>query len=188
MLGPAERHRPDFSRPVLVTFANQGLGRLTRLARVARCWLEVPKPVESALSRLRYRWAGCSQGNPMPPCIWTHSSAAWTATSPHWALARATATGVSSSPSARQAGAARAGARGLVDAPPQVGQPVLEPLERADRAGELAPLLDVGDGHLQALLGHAQLLGGQPGRARDQAEAERVRRRCAGRDRPGLGV
>ena len=50
---------------------------------------------------------------------------------------------------------------GLGHRHPQVGQPVLERLERADRPGELPPLLQVGDGHLQAPLGHPELLGGE---------------------------
>src|ERR1700684_3025769 len=196
MLGPAQLHRPGFDGPVLAPYGrppHHAPGRVTRSARAARWWLEVPKPIESALARLRYRWAGCSQVKPIPPCICTHSSAAWTATSPQCALASAPATGVSSLPSARQAAAYRAAARAWVISthrsasrclrpwneptgrargrgapPPRAGQRVLEALERAHRPGELPPLLHVGHGQLQALLGHPELLGGQAGRARDQ--------------------
>ena len=47
----------------------------------------------------------------MPPCSCTHSCAARVAASPQAALARATATGASASPSARQAAAYRDAAR-----------------------------------------------------------------------------
>ena len=56
-------------------------GRLTRDARAARCASGVPNPIESAFARLRYKCAVCSQVKPMPPCICTHSCAAFTATS-----------------------------------------------------------------------------------------------------------
>ena len=74
---------------------------------------------------------------------------------------------------------------GLADGHPQVRGAVLQRLERADRAGELVPLLQVGDGHLQAALSHPQLLGGQhrgPGGQRGDYGAVRVR---AGGQRPG---
>ncbi len=113
-----------------------------------------PVPVRRAerratrlLARLSSRCAGCSQVKPIPPCSCTHSCAACTAASPQAALARATATGMSGSPSARQAAAYLGGGPGLGHRDPHVGQPVLERLERAHRAGELAPFLDVGDGH-----------------------------------------
>ena len=47
----------------------------------------------------------------MPPCNWTHSCAACTAASEQYALARATAMGVSGAPEARQAAAYRDAAR-----------------------------------------------------------------------------
>ena len=56
-------------------------GRLTRDASAARCASGVPNPIESAFARFRYKCAGCSQVKPMPPCICTHSCAAFTATS-----------------------------------------------------------------------------------------------------------
>ena len=56
-------------------------GRLTRDASAARCASAVPKAIESALARFRYRCAGCSQVKPIPPCNCTHSCAACTATS-----------------------------------------------------------------------------------------------------------
>jgi hypothetical protein len=49
----------------------------------------------------------------------------------------------------------------LGDGHPQVGQPVLEGLEGAHRAGELMPFLQVGHRHVQAPLGHAELFGGE---------------------------
>ena len=64
-----------------VLFAGHGVGRLTRDASAARCASGVPKAIESAFARFRYRCAGCSQVKPMPPCICTHSWAASTATS-----------------------------------------------------------------------------------------------------------
>ena len=57
----------------------------------------------------------------------------------------------------------------LGDRDPQVGQPVLDRLEAADRAGELVPFLDVGDRHLQASVGQAELLGGEDPGARRAA-------------------
>ena len=50
----------------------------------------------------------------MPPCIWTHSSAAFTAASQQAAFAKATATGVSESAAARQPAAYLAAARAWV--------------------------------------------------------------------------
>ena len=74
----------------------------------------MPKVTEAALARLRYRWAGCSQVKPMPPCSWTISSAASTAASQQADLASAIATGVSGSSSARQAAAYLDAARASV--------------------------------------------------------------------------
>ena len=53
----------------------------------------VPSASASALARLRYRCAGCSQVKPIPPCSCTHSSAACTATAEQYAWASAAATG-----------------------------------------------------------------------------------------------
>ena len=107
------------------------------------------------------RCAGCSQVKPIPPCSWTHSCAACTRRRrcrPPWPGPPRPAVGVA----VGQAGGRVPGrGPGLGHAHPHVGQPVLEGLERADRAGELVPFLDVGDGHLQAPLGHAELLGGE---------------------------
>ena len=59
-------------------------------------------------------------------------------------MASATATGASGSPAGQAVGGVPGGGPGLGHADPQVGQPVLERLERADRPGELPPLLHVG--------------------------------------------
>ena len=83
-------------------------------ASTARCRSGVPNAIAPLLARLSSRCAGCSQVNPIPPCICTHSCAACTAASPQAALARAIATGVSGSPSARQAAAYLAAARAWV--------------------------------------------------------------------------
>ncbi len=51
---------------------------------------------------------------------------------------------------------------------PDVGEPVLESLERADRAAELVALLEVGDGGVETPLGEAELLGREQPRGRPQ--------------------
>src|SRR6185437_13694876 len=91
-----------------------GAGRLTKAARVSRWAAGVPKVTEAAFARLRYRWAGCSQVKPIPPCSCTHSCAAATAASQHADLASATATGASGKSAARQAAAYLDAARAWV--------------------------------------------------------------------------
>src|SRR5665811_1021499 len=82
--------KPSPSAPSIVLAGTRGglqndqagtTGRPTSSPRRSRCAPAVPKAIWSALARLRYRCAGCSQVIPIPPCSWTHSSAAFTATS-----------------------------------------------------------------------------------------------------------
>src|SRR5256886_969201 len=65
---------------------------------------------------------------------------------------------------------------------PQLGEPVLEPLERADRPAELVPRLQVLDGRVEAPLRDAELLAGQQdcaGRACRPDRAGHQPARCA---------
>ncbi len=59
----------------------RGYGAGSSISAATVSWWRpaVPYTSASALARFRYRCAGCSQVMPMPPCNWTHSSAAWTA-------------------------------------------------------------------------------------------------------------
>jgi len=55
-----------------------------------------PNSSSDDLARLKYRWAGCSQVNPMPPWIWMFSAAEWKYASEHYALASDATDGSSS--------------------------------------------------------------------------------------------
>ena len=79
LLGGEPCHPAPQVRVVVV--AAHDAGKSTRDASAARFASAVPNPIESAFARFRNRCAGCSQVNPMPPCICTHSCAAITATS-----------------------------------------------------------------------------------------------------------
>jgi hypothetical protein len=88
-----------------------------------------------------------------------------------------------------QAGGGVPGRRaGQRDRGPQVGQPVLERLEGANRPGELTALPDVGHGEVEAALGESELLGREHRRPGRQARVDRRRGRLADHDLPGLGV
>ena len=82
----------------------------------------------------------------------------------------------------RRGGRGRPGGRaGRLDEHEQVGHPVLERLERADRPAELHPLLAVGHGHVQAALGRPDLdgRGERPGDVEQRPGVRRPRRsRC----------
>ena len=87
---------------------------------------------------------------------------------------------------APQGGVAGDGA-GLGDLDPQLRQPMLEPLVGADRPAELVAGLDVVDGHGQALLGQAELFGGQDRGAGGQGPAQSGLGGGAGGQQAGRG-
>ncbi|CAO0829314.1 hypothetical protein SMICM17S_07576 [Streptomyces microflavus] len=93
---PRTRTPPQWtSRPTCPkTVERYGAGSSASSATSSR-WLPAePYARESALARLRYRCAGCSQVMPIPPCSWTHSSAACTATPEQYAWATAVRRGL----------------------------------------------------------------------------------------------
>jgi hypothetical protein len=63
---------------------------------------------------------------------------------------------------------------GLCDARPQVGEAVLQRLERADRATELVPVLQVVDGGVEAPLRQPHLFGGEQRGARRERGGHRT--------------
>ena len=100
----------------------------------------------------------CSQVIAIPPCIWTASAATFENAS--LAATRASAADVADGLGDR---VVDDGPRGL-HRDVQVGHPVLERLETADRPAELHAVLGVFDGQIQTLRGGADLLGGQQDR------------------------
>ena len=149
-------------------------GRFTRVARAARCRSGVPNAIAPLLARLSSRCAGCSQVNPMPPCICTLGQGG---------RDRRVRTAVG-----QAGGRVPGGGPGLGQLHPHVGEPVLERLEGADRPGELPPFLHVGDGHVEAALRGAELLGGEHGRAGGQGRRHRLGGDRTDRHGPGWHV
>ena len=110
----------------------------------------------------------------MPPCSWMAVSAARTPAGTARAAATAAASSASGVPGAAR-WASHAAAVASSASSEQVGAVVLHGLERADRAAELLPLLDVGDGHVEARVRDARGLGGGQGAGEPPRDGRRAR-------------
>src|SRR5581483_4293229 len=67
-----------------------------RCASSSRWYVGSPNSSADDFARLKYRWAGCSHVNPMPPWIWMFSAAAWKYASLQYAFASDATDGSSS--------------------------------------------------------------------------------------------
>jgi hypothetical protein len=100
---------------------------------------------------VKYSWMSCSQVIAIPPCIWTDSAATFENAS--LVATRAHAADVAEGSAIASLTTARAGLHCDVE----VGHPLFERLEAADRAAELHAVLGVFDGQSQTLRRRADL-------------------------------
>ncbi len=107
-----------------------------------------PSTADRLRARRRYRWASCSQVNPMPPCNWMLFCALkiWA----RMACAAATAAGEPGALQVVGPGGVPGRGGGLLGVDEHVGGVVLDGLEGADGAAELLAHLGVLDRHVQA--------------------------------------